>query len=268
MKSRTMRIAGMAAVAMVAVFMWAGSAQATPTDPLSYGTIYLQYDSAHPPAGTAYIWSSGTGTEYVYTGVYNLKVAGPVSGWGQVLYDMAYPTPASLNPNNILGTFCIDIHQNAPSGMGLYNIYHLDNAPLYVGGAPMGSAKADDLGRLFTEVISSGVSMSVAANQTAFQAAVWEIVNETGAYNVLNGSFQAWGGSLNTTLVNGWLTGLAGKEINTNVMALVNPTTQDYALVVPGFGSTESPIPEPITMAGVLFGISGLVGYVRRRAKK
>jgi hypothetical protein len=33
------------------------------------------------------------------------------------------------------------------------------------------------------------------------------------------------------------------------------------------YPAPEAPIPEPVTMAGLMLGIGGLVGYVRRRRK-
>jgi hypothetical protein len=54
---------------------------------------------------------------------------------------------------------------------------------------------------------------------------------------------------------------------NLNVVALVNEDFQDYALTVADFGSRESPIPEPVTMAGLMLGICGLARYVRRNRR-
>lgn len=280
MKAGTMRKVGLAAVAMAVCLMWAGTARAIPE---SLGTITLKCDIPRVAAtdGTAYIWSNSTGTEYVCTGVYYLTVTtSAASGLG-----VALSSPASVvNPYDI-DAYCIDIHQDAPPSFALYNIYHLSDAPLWITtgggqGAVMGAGKAADLGRLFALVKDPirDVNMTLAANQTAFQACVWEIVNETsGTYKLgsasqdPNGTFRSWDGSLNVGLANGWLSSLGQYAANRDVIALVNTNTQDYALVDAGSGGNwgaPPPVPEPLTMAGLMIGIGGVVTYVRRRTKK
>jgi hypothetical protein len=274
---RTLRIAGLAAVAMVACLIWAGPAQATGD------YVTLEWKSCQPTeAVTAYAGSgtynplTSSYTSYTalgswYCGQYNLQVtnsADSYGGDGKTLVDKAY-----MNTPPIVGSYCIDVHQEAPGTYRVYDIYPLASAP--IPGIGMGSTKADDLQRLFSFLQDPLPNTSPnQANKLAgaFQAAVWEIVNETsGTYNVFNGSFKMTEYNIGNgtgwlAQANVWLNALhdPGTVPVKDVVALVNTSAQDYALTIKGAGSTDQ-IPEPVTMAGVLFGIGGLVGYVRRR---
>jgi hypothetical protein len=191
-------------------------------------------------------------------------------------YSAGYATDLINQSNNgFIGSFCMDIRQEAPPAYATYQIYELGDAPIGGTNSPggMGAQKADDLRRLFN-LWSSSFNDDQAA---AFQAAVWEIENENaGTYNVYSGDFQineSWGGSftLNAVTYTNWgdyanralLANLGNVIPNEDVVALVNSDFQDYALTIRGLGGQE--IPEPVTLAGIVLGIGGLAGYVRRR---
>jgi hypothetical protein len=109
----------------------------------------------------------------------------------------------------------------------------------------------------------------------AFQAAVWEIINEDAgtAYSVtkLNGAtYASYGGSAPAwvTQANTWLTSVwndTNPAPDIGLRVLANSSTQDFALVVPCLGS--NPIPEPLTMAGVALGLCASGAYVSKRRK-
>jgi hypothetical protein len=245
---RTMRVGG-AVAAAVLVLVCAGSALAT----ADYGTIDIKYIGATPGGSIANI---NPPSESGYCGQYNLQVL-PGSGTGYTGQWLV----AQTAPSYILPSYCIDIHQNSDSNFRTYDIDALEHAPVPGG---MTAAKADALRRLFTEATPNSDMQRI-----AFAAAVWEIVNETsGTYNVSlanftvtgNGNYAGWDTQANT-----WLANLGQYSPNYGVVALVNATYQDYAVTVVGDGSFP-PIPEPVTLCGLLMGIGGLVRYTRRRA--
>jgi hypothetical protein len=261
---------GLAAVAMAACLIGAGPARATDFVTLDW------YSCSPTEAVNAYVNNSYVGSWYC--GQYDLQVEHSPGSFGGLGVTLVGQAQQNLPPYT-MGSYCIDVHQDAPTSYGVYTIYPLAYAPIAsnLTGIAMGSTKANDLERLFSLLPSN------LTNQTAgaFQAAVWEIVNETSTnldgsyhYDVTSGSFMmteynigngtGWLGQANT-----WLNELhaPGTVPVADVVALVNPDTQDYALTVLGAGSSRL-IPEPITMAGLMMGIGGLVGYVRRRARK
>lgn len=140
-----------------------------------------------------------------------------------------------------------------------------------------GTAKANDLGRLFTRhhTVIDGHN-STNNDSAAFQLAVWEIVNETGSsYSLLNGAFKASGTGAATAQT--WLLDLnnnhAASLYRTDIWSVVNNTSQ--ANGKPTWGAQDvavfslapvvfAPVPEPDTYAMMVAGL-GLLGYVARR---
>ena len=57
--------------------------------------------------------------------------------------------------------------------------------------------------------------------------------------------------------INNWLASLDGTGPKAHLVAITDPGYQDIMVVVP--------IPEPLTMAGLFLGISGLGSYIRKR---
>jgi hypothetical protein len=133
----------------------------------------------------------------------------------------------------------------------------------------MTAYQANAIKELFFEV---GARVTL-KDQAAMAAAIWEIVNESSAntWDLDTGDFQMgsfapdtkeraelWLGSLNGT----WNSG------NRDLYALVrvDENGQDWttALVI----TERPPVPEPLTMFGVLVGLSSLGMYVRRRTRK
>jgi hypothetical protein len=269
--------------AAAALLTLAGAAGATPT---SQGSLQLQYYNCAPTQAARTSADGFQGTWYC--GQYNLLIKadpGTYSGhYAEVLIDSLKPNGWTQGPV-VAGSFCIDVSQEAPPSMDTYQIYSLEDAPV-VGTTSngMGAAKANDLRRLFN-FLGSNSSGAVGAQTyssadaaAAFEADVWEIINETTSTYALNGgTFQvqeAWGDKDWTALANSWLgqvhngKTLDGDDLDpvTGVAALINPLTQDYALVIPGFGG--APVPEPVTLAGIVLGLGSLTTYIRRRRGK
>lgn len=81
-------------------------------------------------------------------------------------------------------TFCAEVTDWSAG----WNPNYGDDYSLVSGASQFGAAKATDLNKLFTNWYSSATT---AATSTAFQLALWEIIYETGTYDVSNGSFTA-----------------------------------------------------------------------------
>lgn len=131
-----------------------------------YGTVGVKFTGVDP-TGTMKIVSSGhTGT--VYAGVYNLDLTNPQG------------TPAGWQPylTGSVASFCIDIHQYAPTqgtGPHTYDVRSLDDAPQAPGDWEMGLLKAGYLAQLLNQNWMDSLTSAQARN---LQLAVWEIVDE------------------------------------------------------------------------------------------
>jgi hypothetical protein len=177
------------------------------------------------------------------------------SGYGGIYYlnKTAGTGDGSLLPNGKLDSFCIDLGQNSNTNSLVYYLQSPANSP--IPGTPMGSARAELLRELWGRHFAQTPADSGKA--TAFSACVWEIVNETGALNVTNGSIWFDGG-FDTTLANTWLGELNGTGPKANLVALTNETSQDYLVQL----DPQIHVPEPAVISLLFFG--GLA-FLRRR---
>lgn len=218
------------------------------------------------PGGLSTITSGGTSEGNVCTGIYKVLIntTAPYDYSGTQANAVISYLASHPALNGRLNTFCCDVHQNADSGYTKYAFYAPANAPIGGDNTAMGATKALDLRRLVELHWTAATSGD---NQAAweFQASVWEIVNETSSsYDLTQGYFKVSGNSTWVTEANGWLNGLSSDLTPTvPVWVLASESAQDYAIWFPGLGG--SMIPEPLTMAGLMMGIGGLAGYVRRR---
>jgi len=262
----------------------AGSASATST-----GWITMSFYNVSPGEGVNYVAPGKSGS--TTAGVYNQKVYLD-KGWGDLLDSDGNGTldqEASQLITSLgsadggtgtsrwayASTFCADIKQYASGSFLRYDIYKPEDAPIGGGNTPMGDAKAADLRRLFDNYSAYGLgalpytlgTTTYGANQTsaAFQASVWEIIYETSAYDVKQNVFRITSSNASRDLANYWLTHLGDVDPCLGLRILVRDDQQDFAIVVPGIG--RDPIPEPVTMAGLMLGIGSIAGYVRRRRR-
>jgi hypothetical protein len=100
-------------------------------------------------------------------------------------------------------------------------------------------------------------------------------LSQTGLLDVnwYNDDLSFFDGSTTTFYVEGYRVDVTplGLEPTTNVFPPGdNPWAQLPRDVMARFdvSVSEAPVPEPVTMAGLMLGIGGLVGYVRRRVRK
>lgn len=148
-------------------------------------------------------------------------------------------------------SYCIELTQQFSFGTSYsnYSVVPVVSAPASL---PMGAAKAMDLallvGQNFTDSFTSTVKT------VAMQLAIWEIIYETGAYNVENGAFNvnASGGDVNSarTQANLWLSQLG--NVQGSMIALSSPDRQDFI-------TTVVPVPTSAALlaGGLLFGLWG-----------
>jgi len=243
----------------------------------SLDTVTLQLSGA-PCWGTGAPGSYGPNSAYtgeqVCTGVYRLAIsdaADSFSGTGANLVNYAN----SNGRGGIVDTFCADLYQNAPTQPTTYQILNVNDWEKDIN---LSSTKAANLRELFGYFLpqSPGNSNTSWTDDTAaaFETCVWEIMNETSStYDVSQGkgSFYMMGESWTAT-ANGWLSqinsGLVDPGTYSDLTVLYNPSTQDYAMFVPGIGGSD--VPEPVTLFGVLAGAvcAGRVYLQRRRAAK
>jgi len=258
MKARTSAIS-----VCICALIFCGVAQAT-------STVDLRYVSASP-AGIATIRRPWDGTFHtVYAGQYNLQLdpsyvraADPANETNR-LYDVAN--------NFMVGTFCADINEDAPAKPAgdfvTYDIIMPGDAPIGDHNTAMSTDQANALRRLFANY-GSGLDNTSA---TAFALCVWEIVFERTdpIYSVSNGDGEFYASAANTNaydLANFWLDAVQSSSNVPDIAlrVLANDGYQDFAIVVSDVSETPPAVPEPITMLGLLMGVGGLAGYIRKR---
>ena len=108
------------------------------------------------------------------------------------------------------------------------------------------------------------------------QAAIWEIIDEPGSYNITSGTFVANGTSnefafetdANTYLANvtggTWLPD-SNNVVNEYIPAAGQPANQSFGFLVIDAGGHETPLPEPATLSLLGLGALGLMAVRRRR---
>lgn len=168
-----------------------------------------------------------------------------------------YNLSTDPNQQNAFQSFCVDIFSSFSFAVSSNDT--LQPATI------ISSQAATDLAQLYSnhheQVDSTGSS---AANEAAFQLAVWEIVNEgSGSYDLSNGDFRAAG--TGGTLAQTWLSELTGSYSESGYTA--NIWTVDS--MISGRGHAQdvvvfTAVPEPETYAMILVGL-GLLGFSARR---
>jgi len=183
----------------------------------------------------------------------------------------------SINPNtednpafylgDVFTGYCIDLKQEIRWNFeGTWQVQPLEAAPFGAEQPPMGKDRATLLRRLWGSYFSD-------PNNAEFQVAAWELLAEVPAngYDVTkdDGSFYvrtADDVEVDVSKINTWLDvvtddNYSGPEASV-MYALVSDGTQDFAVLIETGGQ---PIPEPLTLTGLLMGIGGLIHYARKR---
>jgi len=280
-----MRILGSVLAVAALCLLLAGNASATST-----GWVTMSFYNVSPGEGVSYsVDPAGPlplRTGSTTAGVYNQKVY-LTQGYGNIVDQEATKLITSLGSADggtgtgtwaYASTFCSDILQSATGTWLRYDIYTPEAAPIGGSQNPMGPTKAADLRKLFKlygdygvgnldwgDVGNTPTTAEKNEQSAAFQAAVWEIIYETAAYNIKENTFKITSNETWTYLDTYWLAHLGTLDPNIGLRVLVSENQQDFSIIVPGVG--KDAIPEPVTMAGLMLGIGGLVTYVRKRRK-
>lgn len=155
----------------------------------------------------------------------------------------------TLNGNSFL-TYCVE-----PAQVVAFRTTYTDYS-FASGTERFGADKALDLARLISVV---GMDPRWSTDSAMVQAAVWEIVHETGRdYSFTSGNVLAKGQDAATQ---DWLNSfdwsqLRDAPVNYHIDALISASHQDLLIA--------TPIPEPSTYALMVLGL-GLVGVAARR---
>jgi hypothetical protein len=257
--NRTTRMIVAAAVGSLACLALVGAAQA--------GSDYVTLRFAGDDLARLGYVKYGSRTFLAEVGQSDFYVSGAHAGLGDVIAQDA--------PDNRTTGYCIEVLKSIQLGGSYqFTVEDLSLAPTLVD-----PSRAADLLKLFSMDASKVVDDDTAA---AFQAAVWEIVNEpnpkNGAqvqYDVDRGLFtvtpvfgQTWDG-----IANGWLTGLGSDTPTVSAYALVSAKTQDFAWLMPAITTEAKParedpvVPEPLTIVSGFLAVSAVGFYVRRRTR-
>ncbi|OIQ87555.1 PEP-CTERM motif protein [mine drainage metagenome] len=221
-------------------------------------------------------WAGHGGVTINYTGkvwynqsesVSNYNVSGGSGGF------KTYDLTTDPNRKSPFQTFCVDIFHDFN-----FAVDSIDSSPT---GTPSGLSSASilNLNRLYTLYGSDIASKSSSnLNESAFQLAIWAIVNDGSAINQ-SGIFDLTSGqplklssgspSGAISLAQEWLNSLANARSAYNAEFLMVQNqgavgtygAQDLVYFTPA-----SPVPEPQTYAMLLAGL-GLVGFLARRRK-
>lgn len=172
-----------------------------------------------------------------------------------------YDLTTDPTKQNAFQSFCVDIFHS-------FSFTVESSDTLKPAATVISATAAADLGRLYTNHQADISSTSSSADsESAFQLAVWEIVNEkSGSYSLNAGGFKASGTGASTAQI--WLNQLATPSAS-NYAA--NIWTVQSMLSTPHFKGEYpqdlvvfAPVPEPQTYAMMLVGL-GLLGVSLRR---
>jgi hypothetical protein len=238
----------------IIVLSLACAASATPL-----GTIDIVH-SGYSAVDTAKVWGGGLSDTSVYAGVYKFNVSGS-TGQGNSLR------------NGILGGFCMELSETAPSHTVQYDVVMPQNAqnPTTFLSSAIGSAKAAYLselwGRYFDHSWLNGSTFTSTqkAHAESFAAAVWEIVYENlpsspSKWNVTSdgtsGKLGFRAENIDSVTANNWLHSLNGTGPMADLRAITRCGNQDFLVEMPA-------VPEPGTI--MLLGVSSFFLLLTRR---
>ncbi len=158
-----------------------------------------------------------------------------------------------INPNTSVQAFCIELDQfiitDSPIEYTLQSGDQFFNSP----------AQAEFIGRLYTTALESVISQTTSENQrlfsSAFQLAMWELVYDFDAIDLLDNRFVTDSRSSRNnirTIANSWLTGLSGVSNNFSISVLQSDASQDLIVAKENEIPVSTPSVALIVLASLL----------------
>ena len=171
----------------------------------------------------------------------------------------------NTNPNNpYIYAYCIDVDDRVGPKRYYTDFEVLDLPGMHISGTNRNLSAAS--AAYLTEHFARHYGLVDTPEEAAsFATVVWEIMYEdAGAYDRSSGWVRTGDPGFSST----WLGELDGTVFdNTKVYALVDKCYQDMAMPVFGVTGGSGPIPEPITLMGVVLAAGGVSTYVRKRRR-
>jgi hypothetical protein len=158
--------------------------------------------------------------------------------------------------------YCVEIneHFNLPSGdMSGYSVVGASSFIRSFDNTLLGEAKANRIGQLMSYVAADPQRVDTAAESTALQLAIWNLVydsdNQIGA-----GSFHETGASAFSALANGFLSDSLAVQNRYEVSFLSKRGSQDFLLL--------RELPEPASLALACTALAAMGSISRRRGRR
>lgn len=205
-------------------------------------------------------WAFGSGNS-VTVGAPNHS--GPAGGFkGSVVFNAAEQAAGwqDILNNNFI-SYCVEIneHFSLPSGnMSGYSVVHAASYVRSADNTVLGATAANRLGQLMSLVAADPQRVDTAAESTALQLAIWNLIYDTDS-SLMGGTFTANANSFRTT--GDTLLGAAATTGNRyEAYILTKSGSQDFLLL--------RELPEPTSLALSLLALGGLGIAAKRRAAK
>ncbi len=205
-------------------------------------------------------WTYGSGNSVHATYGIGQSYAGAAGGFTGSLSG----TPGGQFDTSAFNTYCIELTEHFSFSSNPMLQYSVVDGASYFGGRYSDASKATALGKLLTYVSANPTMVDTAAESTAMQLAVWNLVYDTD-FTVSSGSFADT--SAYKTQANALLAGAAGVTTSLfSVYALEKAGSQDFLLAVrnPPAGQT---VPEPASLVLVALGLMAAF-FARQRASR